>query len=74
MKGSNCFSRRQRSGQQELHSFKQEMEVVGGRCEHGINGIAGMMCKIVAAHAVLGFEMTDNWFDGGAPPQLTFDL
>jgi hypothetical protein len=33
-----------------------------------------MMCKIVAAYAVLGFEMTDNWFDGGAPPQLTFDL
>jgi hypothetical protein len=23
---------------------------------------------------VLGLEMTDHWFDGGTPPQLTFDL
>jgi hypothetical protein len=36
MKGSNCFSRRQESGQQELHPFEQEMEVVGGCCEHGV--------------------------------------
>jgi hypothetical protein len=32
------------------------------------NGIAGMVCKIIAAHA-LGLEMTDHRFDGGAPPQ-----
>jgi hypothetical protein len=25
-------------------------------------------------HGVIGFKMTDNWFDGGAPPQLTFYL
>jgi hypothetical protein len=29
-----------------------------------------VVCKIIAAHAVLGLEMTDHWFDGGAPPQL----
>jgi hypothetical protein len=24
------------------------------------------VCKIIAAHAVLGLEMTDHWFDGAA--------
>jgi hypothetical protein len=33
-----------------------------------------MVCKIIAAHAVLGLEMTGHWFDGGAPPQFTFDV
>ena len=41
-----------------------------GGGQHGVNGIAGTVCKIIAAHAVLGLEMTDHWFDGGAPPQL----
>ncbi len=49
------------------------MEVVGGGCEHGVNGIASTVCKIVAPHTVLGLEMTDHGFDGGAPPQLAFD-
>ena len=31
-----------------------------------------MVCKIIAAHAVLGIEMTDHWFDGDAPPQLAW--
>jgi hypothetical protein len=51
------------------------MEVVSGRCEHGVNRITRMMCKlVVAADAVLAFKMADNWFDGGGPQQLTFDL
>jgi hypothetical protein len=29
-----------------------------------------MVGKMIAAHAVLGLQMTDHWFDGGAPPQL----
>ena len=45
-----------------------------GGGQHGVNGIAGMVCKIIAARAVLGLEMTDHWFDGSAPPPLTFDL
>jgi hypothetical protein len=32
------------------------------------------MCKIVAAHAVLGLDMTDHGFDGSAPSELAFDL
>jgi putative transposase len=30
------------------------MEVIIGGGRHGVNGIAGMVCKIIAAHAVLG--------------------
>jgi len=41
------------------------MEVITGGGQHGVNGIAGMVCEIIAAHAVLGLEMTDHWFDGG---------
>ena len=32
-----------------------------GGGQHGVNGIAGTVCKIIAAHAVLGLEMTDHW-------------
>jgi hypothetical protein len=39
------------------------MEVGAG--QHGVNGIAGMVCEIIAAHALLGLEMTDHWFNGG---------
>jgi len=74
LKGGRCFLSRQESRQQELQPSKQEMEVITGGGQHGVNGIAGMVCEIIAAHAVLGLEMTDHWFDGGAPPQLTFDL
>ncbi len=65
---------RQESKQQELQPSKQEMEVITGGGNHGVNGIAGMACKMIAAHAVLGLETTDHWFDGGALPQLAFDL
>ena len=74
MKGGRCFLSRRESRQQEPQPFKQEMEVITGGGQHGVNGIAGTVCKIIAAHAVLGLEMTDHWFDGGAPPQLAFDL
>src|ERR1700720_1974785 len=74
LQGGRCFLSRQESRQQELQPSKQEMEVITGGGQHGVNGIAGMVCKIIAAHAVLGLEMTDHWFGGGAPPQLAFDL
>ena len=31
-------------------------------------------CQVVAAHAVLGFEMADDGLDGGAAAQLALDL
>ena len=69
LKGGCCFLSRQQSRQQELQPYKQEIEVITGGGQHGVNGIAGMVCKIIAARAVLGIEMTDHWFDGDAPPQ-----
>jgi hypothetical protein len=32
------------------------------------------MGEMVAAHAVLSLEMTDNPLDGGPPSHLSFDL
>ena len=60
----------QESRQQELQPSKQEMEVITGGGQHGVNGIAGMVCKIIAAHAVLGLEMSDDGLDGGATLHL----
>ena len=74
IEGRPLLSEPPESRQQEPQPFKQEMEVITGGGQHGVNGIAGTVCKIIAAHAVLGLEMTDHWFDGGAPPQLAFDL
>jgi hypothetical protein len=71
LKGGRCFLSRQQSRQQELQPSKQEMEVITGGGQHGVNGIAGMVCKIIAAHAVLGL-VTNHWFDGDAPPQLAW--
>ena len=51
---------RQESIQQELQPFEEEMEVITGGGQHGVSGIAGMVCKIIAAHAVLGLEVTDH--------------
>jgi hypothetical protein len=66
LKGSRCFLSRQESRQQELQPSKQEMEVIAGGGQHGVNGIAGMVCKIIAAHAMFGLKMTDHRFDGDA--------
>jgi hypothetical protein len=49
-------------------------EVVAGGGEHGVDGIATRMGEIVAAHAVIIFEMPDHRLDGGAALELTLDL
>ena len=49
IEGGRCFLSREESRQQELQPFKQEMEVITGGGQHGVNGIAGMVCKIIAA-------------------------
>jgi hypothetical protein len=74
LKGGQCLSSGQESGQQELQPFEQEVEVVAGCGEQGVKGIASTMREIIAGHAVFGLEMTDHGFDGGAPSELAFDL
>ena len=49
-------------------------EVVAGGGEDGIVGIAVSEPEIIAAHAVLGFEMADDGLDGGPAAQFALDL
>jgi hypothetical protein len=74
LKGSRCVLSCQVSGQQALQPSKQEMEVVTGGGQHGVSRIAGMVCKMIATHAVLSLEMTDHWLNGGAAPQFALNL
>jgi len=48
-------------------------EVIADGSEHGVDGVAGRMGKIIAAHAMLGFHVADDRLDGGPSPQLAFD-
>ena len=61
-------------GQQKLQPSDQAAEVVADGGEDGIGGVALAVPEVIAAHAMLGFEMADDRFDGGAPAQLAFDL
>ena len=64
----------QESEQQKPEPAEEEAEVVAGRGENGVDGVALAVPEIVAAHAVLGFEMTDDGLDGGSPAHLALDL
>jgi len=46
--------------QQKPQPAQEEAEVVSGGCEHGVDGIAGTVCKIVSVHPVLCFQMPDD--------------
>jgi hypothetical protein len=41
--------------------------------EDCVGSVAATVPEIVAAHAVLGFQMTDHGFDGGPAAQLALD-
>jgi hypothetical protein len=41
--------------------------------QDGVGSVAPTVPEIVAAHAVLGFEMADHGFDCGPAAQLAFD-
>ena len=60
--------------QQELEPPYQTAEVVADGGQDGVAGVPLAVPEVVAAHAVLGFEMADHRLDGGAPAQLAFDL
>ena len=60
--------------QQNLEPPDQEAEVVADGGEYGVDGVAGAVSEIIAAHAVLGLEMADDRLDGGPPLELAFDL
>jgi hypothetical protein len=60
--------------QQKSKPADEPAEVVAGRREDGVIGIAMAVPEVVAAHPVLGFEMADDGLDGGAPSQLALDV
>src|SRR5579872_22419 len=64
----------QDSEQQKPQPPEQEAEVVSDGGEHGVDGIAAGMGEIIAAHAVILFEVPDDGLDGRAPSHVTFDL
>ena len=45
-----------------------------GGGEHGVDGVAVGVGKVIAAHAVMFLEMTDDRLDGGTPFELALDL
>ena len=42
----------------------QEAEVIAGGCEQYVGGVAGAAFEVVTVHAVIGFKMIDDRFDG----------
>jgi hypothetical protein len=59
--------------QQDGEPADEAAEVVAGGGEDGLGGVAATESKIIASHAVLGFEMAVDGFDGRPAAQLTLD-
>jgi hypothetical protein len=49
-------------------------KVVAGGGEHGVDGIAAGMGKVIWAHAVVFLEVADDGLDGGPPFEFALDL
>ena len=53
---------------------QEASEVVAGSGEDGVDGITGAVGEVIAAHAMLGLQVSDDGLDRGAPPHPAFDL
>ncbi|SIO37344.1 hypothetical protein SAMN05443247_04553 [Bradyrhizobium erythrophlei] len=60
--------------QQNPEPADRAAEVVADGGEDGVIGVAAPEPEIVAAHAVLGFEMADDGLDGGPAAEFALDL
>jgi hypothetical protein len=60
--------------QQDAERADEAAEVGAGGGEDGVGCVAATEPGIIAAHAVLGFEMADDGLDGRPAAQFTFDL
>ncbi|MET4359398.1 hypothetical protein ABIC08_009380 [Bradyrhizobium sp. RT9b] len=60
--------------QQEPEPADQAAEITAEGGNNGADGVALAMPELVAADAMLGFEVADDRPDGGAPSQLALDL
>jgi hypothetical protein len=66
--------RDQDSEQQKSQPGEKATEVVAGGGEHGVDGVAACMGEVIAAHAGVFLEVTDDRLDGGASFELALDL
>lgn len=47
-------------------------EVPGSGGEHEVDGVSGKAFEVVAGHAVVMFEVSDDWFDGASAAEPSF--
>lgn len=59
--------------QKPLEPAQEQTEVVAGSGEHGVDPIAVAAFEVIAAHPVLGLDMSNDRFDGGAAAHLAAD-
>src|SRR5215469_3258896 len=72
--GVRSVGERHDAGTQKLcQPAEQQAEVVAGGGKDGVDAVALGSLEIVAAQAVLGLEMADNWLYGSAAPHLAAD-
>jgi len=64
----------QEQGQKEGEPGEEPSEIVADGGEDGIDGITGAMGEVIAVHAVVFCEMTDDGLDGGAALENALDL
>jgi hypothetical protein len=62
----------QESEQQKPQPREEAAKVVAGGGEHGVDGVAAG--EVIAAHAVVFFEVADDGLDGGPSFEFTLDL
>ena len=69
--GTECHHHEQT--QKKPQPGEEETEVVSCGSEDGVDGIALGSSQVVALHAVLVFDVTNERLDGGAASHLAFD-
>ena len=65
--------RDEQGAQKPLEPSQQQVEVEGGGGKHSVAAVAVAALEVVATHAVLGLEVTDNRLDRGAALHLAAD-
>ncbi len=50
--------------------FSHPVFEIGGRGgEHGVDSVADLAFEVVSVHPEVRFRVSDDWFDGGSPPE-----
>ncbi len=60
------FERQKCTGKKDQKESQELSEVDSGGAQGGVDGVAGLALVMVAAHAVGGFQVADDGFDGRA--------